>query len=369
MINRKLLLVLFTAAMAYSTYSQTLPLNSPYAEVTQRIGITDVTITYHRPSVNGREIWGKVVPYGYTGPKISPDNLQLVDREAPWRAGANGSSTLEFSDDVEVENQAIAKGKYALFIAPFEDGTADIILSSPYNQNGSFVYYKENDVVRFKVNMEDATFQEQMVFEFSEVNQSSATVSLAWENKKIPFSIKVNTSELVTQKLVEESYSPQSMTRSWRFGAMVYLMNNKLLLDKAESWAQWLTTFPGAGFAQFTSYANILKLNGNDEASNEALDSAYTFQPRQGILTFYGNQTISLDLPDFAVRNYNYMLENFENVEWTAYNGLATAYSMKGDFKKAKEHLKNAKNFAPDGFDESVYNERMKKLQKSIAIN
>ena len=78
-----------------------IPRASQRAGVTQRIGLTDVTITYHRPAVGGREIWGKTVPYG----KV-------------WRAGANENTTITFSDDVTVEGKPLPAGSYGLHTIP-----------------------------------------------------------------------------------------------------------------------------------------------------------------------------------------------------------------------------------------------------------
>ena len=80
-----------------------LPRQSQHALITQRIGLTDITINYHRPLANGRQIWGKVVPYGQV-----------------WRAGANENTTIAFSDPVTIEGQALDKGTYGLHMIPGE---------------------------------------------------------------------------------------------------------------------------------------------------------------------------------------------------------------------------------------------------------
>src|SRR5882762_6298335 len=81
-----------------------LPRDSQRARVSQRVGLTDVTIIYHRPLANGRKIWGGLVPYGEV-----------------WRAGANENTTITFSDPVTVEGQPLDKGTYGLHMIPGED--------------------------------------------------------------------------------------------------------------------------------------------------------------------------------------------------------------------------------------------------------
>ena len=90
---------------------------SPAATVSQRIGISDVTISYSRPSVKGREVWGKLVPYGWNVQAFGAGN------SAPWRAGANENTTIKFSHDAKVEGKNVAAGEYGLFFVINEDNT------------------------------------------------------------------------------------------------------------------------------------------------------------------------------------------------------------------------------------------------------
>src|SRR6202040_4041761 len=113
--HRTRLLVLLSAVLlvagccqAQTATGETLMLNLPrqsqHAIIMQRIGITDITINYHRPLANGRQIWGKVVPYGQV-----------------WRAGANENTTIMFTDPVTIEGQPLDKGTYGLHMIPAEN--------------------------------------------------------------------------------------------------------------------------------------------------------------------------------------------------------------------------------------------------------
>ena len=352
-------------------FAQTLPTTSPLASVMQRIGITDVTITYYRPSVNGREIWGTVVPFGYSGITISPNDFsQTPEPDAPWRAGANNATTIEFTHDIKIEGQPLKKGKYALFIAPFENGEADIVLSLPWDQAGSYVYNKENDVARIRVRMREAGFKEQMEYEFNSVSTSSAEASLVWGEKIIPFQIEVNTLAIVGQELMAGSYSPASMNQNWRFTAAVYLMTNKIHLERALEWAQWLTTLPGPTFAILTTYANLLILNSKEEEAKPVLDQAFDLPGTSaGLLRYYGNQVLGLGLPDVAIRTYQTILNSFPGNEWAAYNGLANALSMKGEYIKAIEALTLAIGFLPEKYELAVVESKIEKLRRKQDIN
>src|ERR1700704_3322661 len=106
-----------------------LPDVSQAAEVKQRIALTDITVNYHRPLVNGRKIWGGVVPYG----KV-------------WRAGANENTTIEFSDPVSVEGKPLDKGTYGLHMIPTADSWT-VIFSKMSSAWGSYTYPKEEDAL------------------------------------------------------------------------------------------------------------------------------------------------------------------------------------------------------------------------------
>jgi hypothetical protein len=99
----------------------------------EQIGITDVTVRYSRPAVNGREgkIWGDLVPYGFV------DYHYGTSKGAPWRAGANENTTIEFSTDVTIEGKPLAAGKYGFFIAMGPE-KATLVFSKDDNAWGSF---------------------------------------------------------------------------------------------------------------------------------------------------------------------------------------------------------------------------------------
>src|ERR1019366_5142711 len=104
-----------------------LPRQSQRASVSQRVSLTDITVAYHRPLVGGREIWGRVAPYGEV-----------------WRAGANENTTIEVSEPVTVDGQILAKGIYGLHMIPSSDFWT-VIFSKNATSWGSFSYDPSED--------------------------------------------------------------------------------------------------------------------------------------------------------------------------------------------------------------------------------
>src|SRR5947209_15776697 len=144
---------------------------SQWGTVEQRVGLTDITIVYHRPEVGGREIWGKTVPFG----KV-------------WRAGANENTTITFSDDVSVEGKPLAAGTYGLHTIPDKDQWA-IIFSKNSTSWGSFSYDEKEDALRVIVKPHAAEAFEQLTYTFEDVKPESAVATLRWETLAVPFQI------------------------------------------------------------------------------------------------------------------------------------------------------------------------------------
>ena len=197
-----------------------LPQISQAATVKQTVGLNDVTITYSRPGVKGRKIWGALVPYG-----------------AVWRTGANSATTIQFTEDVVVEGQALPAGTYSLHTIPGEKEWT-IILNKQANQWGSYSYDAAKDAVRAKVTPLAGQPQEWLQFRFEELTLDTARVVLAWENVQVPFSFK-NATDTHTKVvgLLRESVAKAKPTE-WQtyYRGGNYLVQNKLYMDEAAVW-------------------------------------------------------------------------------------------------------------------------------------
>src|SRR5215203_5717702 len=122
---------------------------SPAATFTQTIGISTVTVKYSRPKVNNREVWGALVPYGWNVQNFGPGS------SAPWRAGANENTVIEFSHNAKVEGTDVPAGKYGLFFVINKDNTGEVILSKDYRSWGSFFYDAKQDQLKAKIQLRD----------------------------------------------------------------------------------------------------------------------------------------------------------------------------------------------------------------------
>jgi hypothetical protein len=156
-----------------------LPRPSPYAKVSQEVGLTQITVDYSCPGVKGRKIWGTLVPF---------DKL--------WRTGANQPTKITFSKDVTFVDKAVPAGTYALFTLPGKTGEWTVILNKAVDQNGTGRDYKiELDVARVKVRAKPAPHRERLAFLFSDFTDDKASLDLEWEKLRVSIPIKVGTAE------------------------------------------------------------------------------------------------------------------------------------------------------------------------------
>ena len=172
------------------------PRPSQKASVTQTVGTTDVSITYSRPGVKNRKIWGDP-PAGAPAGTATLDDARrraadavVVPYGRVWRTGANEATLFEVTDDVLVNGQKLAAGRYSLHTVPGRDEWT-IIFNSDAGQWGSFQYDEKKDVLRVKTRPQAAEMQEWLSFSFPEVTDTSARVVLRWEKIAVPFTVEV----------------------------------------------------------------------------------------------------------------------------------------------------------------------------------
>jgi hypothetical protein len=153
-----------------------LPQASPPAFLRQTVGLTDITVNYHAPSVRGRQVFGGLVPYG-----------QL------WRAGANEATLISFQDELFLNNERVPAGTYSFFIFPLSDTLWNVVLNRDTTLWGLEGYNELDDVAYLEVKpTKTADFVETMQFSFSDINTNKAKLNLAWENTKISLHIETD---------------------------------------------------------------------------------------------------------------------------------------------------------------------------------
>ncbi|HEX3386929.1 MAG TPA: DUF2911 domain-containing protein, partial [Mucilaginibacter sp.] len=246
------------------------------ASVSEGIGVTNVTITYSRPAVKKRDghIWGELIPVGYVDQGFGPS------KQAPWRAGANENTIIEFSTDVKIEGQPLAAGKYGFFIA-YDPNECTLIFSKNSTSWGSFFYKPGEDVLRVKVKPVHADNSvEWLKYEFTDQTPSSATVALQWEKLVIPFKIDVDVVGTQMASFRKELQSEKGFTWEGWDQAAQYCVQNKTNLDEALMWTDTATSINFGGDKSFTAWctkASVLDALGKPQESADVMKKAYPF--------------------------------------------------------------------------------------------
>ena len=222
-IGFSLLISLTASAIAFAQQAPKirLPQASPSATVSQTIGITDLAITYHRPSVRGRTLWGDIpsekVAALIKANSVAPtaegegtvDGAPGGGKDFPmapnghvWRAGANEATKFTVSDDVLVNGEKLAAGAYSIHMIPGKDQFT-VIFSKTADQWGSFRYDAKQDALRVKAKpVWQKDSQEQLSYDIPMMTPNSAQVVLRWEKIAVPFTIEVpNQDALVRSKI------------------------------------------------------------------------------------------------------------------------------------------------------------------------
>ena len=242
----KQLFALTTVLLFWNTaFSQELPRPSQLQTVTQRVGLTDVTIEYSRPNAKEREIFGGLVPYG----KV-------------WRTGANAATTIEINSYISFHGQGLAPGKYAIFATPQDDGVWQIMVNTKWEQWGSRDYKPEFDMISVSApvrTMNDYT--ESFTIGFDNVMGDKAVLYLQWANTRVEISIEANSNAQAVENINKKLEELENKHGAYNSIARYYLTNNGAPVD-ALKYAE-MSVKKKATFWNLKTLSEAYAANGN----------------------------------------------------------------------------------------------------------
>jgi len=311
---------------------------SPAANVAQTIGISTVTVSYSRPSVKGREIWGKLVPYGWNVQNFGNGN------SAPWRAGANENTTIKFSHEAKVEGHAVPAGEYGLFFVVNTDNTAELILSKNYRSWGSFWYDEKQDLMRAKIQLRDIPFTEMLTYDFINNTKNSSELVLNWEKKQFPVKIEFAVDDIVMANAVEELKGPTGFGWQGYASAANYSLQNKIDLDQGLAWIDQAIAI-NKSFATLSTKSNILAAMGKKEESDKAWTDALSIATENELNT-YGYAQLNNGQVDKAIEIFTLNTKRYPNSA-NCFDSLGEALATKGDNKNAILNFKKSLSMNP----------------------
>jgi hypothetical protein len=339
MLPKSLIILLSALPVAAQSLVMSLPRQSQRATVAQRIALTDVTITYHRPLVGGRKVWGAMVPYGQV-----------------WRAGANENTTIEFSDPVQIEGQLLPKGIYGLHMFPAAD-TWTIAFSKNFTSWGSFTYDQKEDALRVTVKPVAAEMHEALTYDFEDVKPDSAVVTLRWEKLAVPFRVTADKEATFANVQNQLRNSAQYSWQGWN-DAADWCLQEKSNLETALKWTQNSITQEDRFENEMTRAELLTELKRDSEATvakNRAIELGNAIQ-----LYSYGRQLQGRKQKTEALEYFRAVAKRYPD-HWLSHLAQARLAVAGGDFTTALKEIQAAQTGAPP---QNV--NALKNLQKRI---
>lgn len=310
-----LVLLLMTTVCAFGQPMIPTPQASPAATVGQTIGVTDVSVMYHRPAVNHRRIWGGLVPFNEV-----------------WRAGANENTTITFSTPVKIEGQALPAGTYGLHMIP--TATQWTVIFSKFNQGwGSYMYDPSEDALRVMVTPQpvDDT-QERLAYTFDDVTNDSATANLRWEKLRVPFKIGVDLTSTVRAAIASTLRGGKHWNAdAWAAAARWELRNGDI--DTASKYADNALEM-GTTFNTLLAKAAVLDRKGDKAGAAALRDRAKTAANEVELINYTTN---TMKPADAIAYLSGYMAAHPTSTQgWRVNALLGDLYARQGDQAKAR---------------------------------
>jgi hypothetical protein len=250
-----LITLLLLSAFIFDSYGQIeLPAPSPTAAFSQKVGLTEVSINYSRPSKKGREVFGNLVPYG----KL-------------WRTGANMATKLTFSDDVKIGDKDLPAGTYALFTIPGEKEWT-IIFNKDINQGGTGNYKESEDALRVTVKSKKiADTIETLFINIEDIKPTSAVIELGWESTIVHVPLEVSIDERIMAS-IEKSMTIGAGT--YQQAALYYQQSGKDLNQAIEWMDKALKMQEAEGNNVFWMYRQKSLIEADMKKYNDAIATA-----------------------------------------------------------------------------------------------
>jgi hypothetical protein len=311
------------------------------ATVSEQIGITDVIIHYSRPGVKKREghIWGELIPVGFSELGYG------AKKPAPWRAGANENTTIEFTTDVKVEGHDLPAGRYGFFVA-YRAEECTLIFSRNSTSWGNFFYDPAEDALRVTVKpLKSDQSVEWLKYEFINQTPSSATIELQWEKLMIPFKVDVDVVKTQLASFRRELRGDRALPEVWQpwNQAATYCAENNTNLQEGLMWADSATSVTFGGQLSFNAWQTksaILDSLGRKAEAEEAMKKALPLADDiQGYT--YAYSLVQAKRTKEAFDIFKMMYDKYPNSLFTNI-GMASAYSSVGDYKTALSFAQKA---------------------------
>jgi hypothetical protein len=329
----RLLAALFALAAVSSVplnaqnYRLDLPWDSPRASVSQVVGLTTLSVDYGRPGINGRVIWGGLVPW-----------------DTVWRAGANVNTVFASTSAFTFGGTTLPAGRYGVFMIPGHEQWI-VILSHQANAWGAFSYTPTEDAVRVTVTPKAADFVERLAYTLDDPTPKAVTLTMRWEKLAVSVPVGIDRDVVVLDSLKSQM---RGLARFWGAAweqAGGWALNNTSNLDLAEIWADTAIALT-PNFASYNLKAAILDRRGQ-KARADSLRQAHLSSASEAELNAYGYQLLNQKRNSEAIAIFLRNTKDHPD-SWNAWDSLGEAYAVTGDKAKAVTNYQKALSLTTD---------------------
>ncbi len=305
-----------------------LPWESQAASVSQTIGMTDLSVNYHRPAVKGRRVWGALVPF-----------------DSVWRAGANQNTVFASTSAFSAGRTPLPAGRYGIHMIPTAS-TWTVIFSREASAWGSFSYRQGEDALRLTVTPTQGDFTEHLQYTFDEPTETGVTLTLHWEKLRVSIPITVPVNQVVMDTLRQQFRDlPRFFPQAWIEGARWALQHNTEL-DVAEAWADSAAQLQPS-FAALRLKAAIAEKRGNAAGAAQLREQSMGLATEADI-NLLGYQLMGQGRMDEALAMFRRNVKDYPR-SWNVYDSLGEALAKQGNRKEALANYQKALSLAPEG--------------------
>lgn len=330
---------LFITSITFSQTNLSFVRVSPHTHLSQDIGFATVEIDYSRPGAKGRDIWGKLVPYG-----LAP-NAFGNGKPMPWRIGANENTTITLSNDALINGKELSAGKYSMH-AIVQDDEWTIIFNSDADAWGSFFYESSNDILRVKATPVSAEFKEWLTIDFDDLTLGSANLNIHWGEVKVPLKIEFDQHQVAIDKFRKELTNLQGFNQAAWGAAARYCLNNNVNLDEAMVWIdKALGMNGGNNFNNNAVKAGLLTAQGKKDEGDKLIESSIEGST-EAELNIYGYQLMNQGKLDEALEIFKLNIKRHPD-SWNVYDSFGEALNNNGNKEDAKKNYEIAYEKAP----------------------
>ena len=245
---KKIFFVLLIAALCQSASFAQLrtPAPSPAQTIKQDFALSSIELSYSRPGIKGRKVYGDLVPFGNV-----------------WRTGANQATTITFGEDVTIGGTKIPAGKYGLLTIP-EKANWTLIITKQTDVTSPAAYKKENDVARVTAKATSIPNKvETFTMQFANIKPGSCELQILWENTMVSLPITAD----VDSKVMAQINAAMTGANPPYFAAAGYYFDNGKDLAKAQEWAQKAVDANPKAFYMYHLLAKIQAKSGDKKAA------------------------------------------------------------------------------------------------------